>query len=153
MLTMQWHGDAWDVITNCKPKLADFSLTGRLDSQVFQIAKPITGTLKIEKCKAKVASIDVQLVRNEEVKIDGTAANDLTEVQSIQLVDGDIGPDLEIPIFVILPRLYTCPSLTTKDFSINFELNIVVAFQDEQRITKTEQSEMAAIKFPIRLMR
>jgi hypothetical protein len=76
----------------------------------------------------------------------------LWRLQSIQLADGDICHGMDVPIHMILPRLYTCPTVITGQFAINFEMNLVVAFQ-----TGTNPSDknalMAAYKFPIKVVR
>ena len=41
-----------------------------------------------------------------------------TEIQNIQIADGDVCPGLPIPIFMIFPRLFTCPTLQTNNFKV-----------------------------------
>ena len=41
-----------------------------------------------------------------------------TEIQNIQIADGDVCRGLSIPIFMIFPRLFTCPTLTTNNFKV-----------------------------------
>lgn len=41
-----------------------------------------------------------------------------TEIQNIQIGDGDIPHNIEIPIYMIFPRLFTCPTLITPNFKI-----------------------------------
>jgi hypothetical protein len=72
--------------------------------------------------------------------------------QSIQLADGDICHGMDIPIHMILPRLYTCPTVVTAAFAINFEMNLVVAFQTGAN-PKDKNALMAAYKFPISVVR
>jgi hypothetical protein len=191
------------------------------------IDAPVGGTVKVVSSEYKIASIDLQLVRKEEVMMAGKTASDISEVQvrrtcradcrlthlpkigawirtyttqrptraqtdarrlhagryqlkrpplahkgmlanrclqaltetfcggrlqSIQLADGDICHGMEVPIHMILPRLYTCPSITTGSFSINFELNLVVAFQTGAN-PSDKNALMAAYKFPIKVVR
>jgi hypothetical protein len=59
---------------------------------------------------------------------------------------------MELPIYMILPRLYTCPSLSTAQFSINFEMNLVVAFQ-QGHDPSDKNALMAAYKFPVKVLR
>ena len=63
-------------------------------------------------------------------------AREATEIQSIQIVSGDLCRKLVVPIYMIFPRLYTCPSLTTKKFSIDFEVNLIVVLEDDHVITE-----------------
>jgi hypothetical protein len=39
-----------------------------------------------------------------------------TEVQSLQLVDGDARKNMAIPIYMTFPRMFTCPSLQFQKF-------------------------------------
>lgn len=66
-------------------------------------------------------------------------SRDATEIQNIQLADGNICAKLQIPIYMIFPRLFTCPTLITKNFKIEFELNLVIVFQDDYLVTENFQ--------------
>lgn len=67
-----------------------------------------------------------------------------TEIQNIQIADGDVCRGQSIPVHMIFPRLFTCPTLATKNFKVEFEVNIVVVFQDGHLVTEN---------FPIKLVR
>ena len=41
-----------------------------------------------------------------------------TEIQNIQIGDGDVTRDFAIPMYMIFPRLFTCPTLITPTFKI-----------------------------------
>jgi len=41
-----------------------------------------------------------------------------TEIQNIQVADGDVCRNLPVPIYMIFPRLFTCPTLATSNFKI-----------------------------------
>jgi len=41
-----------------------------------------------------------------------------TEIQNIQIADGDVARMLPIPIYMIFPRLFTAPTLATNNFKI-----------------------------------
>ncbi|KAJ8955949.1 hypothetical protein NQ314_006798 [Rhamnusium bicolor] len=112
----------------------DFLLKGQLDSVCCNISKPFKGTLFLVRCALPVRSIELQLVRVETS----------TEIQNIQIGDGDVPQNIPIPVYMIFPRLFTCPTLITTNFKIEFEVNIVVVFQDDHLITNN---------FPIILVR
>ncbi len=42
----------------------------------------------------------------------------MTEIQNIQIGDGDICRGIKIPIYMTFPRLFTCPTLCTSNFKI-----------------------------------
>lgn len=41
-----------------------------------------------------------------------------TEIQNIQLGDGNVIRDLTIPIYMVFPRLFTCATTATKTFKV-----------------------------------
>lgn len=41
-----------------------------------------------------------------------------TEIQNIQIADGNVCAKLQIPIYMVLPRLFTCPTLESKNFKV-----------------------------------
>lgn len=121
-----------------------FRLTGRLDAAACSVVKPFTGTLVVEESAALIKSIEVQLVRVETCGSSEGLAKEATEIQSIQVADGDVCRNVEIPIYMIFPRLFTCPSVAVRNFQIDFEANLVVQFADGYMVTEN---------FPIRLYR
>jgi hypothetical protein len=54
---------------------------GNLDNTVCAIDSPVSGTVKVLSSEYKIASIDLQLVRKEEVMLAGKTASDISEVQ------------------------------------------------------------------------
>ena len=44
----------------------------------------------------------------------------------MQIGDGDVIRDLEIPIFMIFPRHFCCANLDTKDAIISFSMNLII---------------------------
>ncbi|XP_045468833.1 uncharacterized protein LOC123676721 isoform X2 [Harmonia axyridis] len=96
----------------------DFHLTGRLNSTYCNISKPFRGHLKLKKCSIPLRSLEVQLVRVETCGCAEGFAKESTEIQNIQIGDGDIPQNTEIPIYMIFPRLFTCPTLIEHNFKI-----------------------------------
>lgn len=45
-------------------------------------------------------------------------ARDATEIQNIQIAEGDVCHGLPIPIYMVFPRLFTCPTLETTNFKV-----------------------------------
>lgn len=60
----------------------------------------------------------MQLVRVETCGCAEGYSRDATEIQNIQIADGNICAKLQIPIYMIFPRLFTCPTLISKNFKI-----------------------------------
>jgi len=125
-------------------KLGFFRAHGHLDSVNCPITKPFTGEIIIDKSEFPIKSIEVQLVR---VEICGCAegfAKDASEIQTIQIGEGNVCKGLPIPIYMIFPRLFSCPTLCTANFKIEFEINLIVIFAND--FFKSEN-------FPIKLTR
>ncbi len=74
---------------------------------------------------------------------EGTA-REATEIQNLQLVDGDVTRQLGIPLYMLFPRLFTCPSTRCESFSVEFEVNVIVVFEDQYMVTEN---------FPVVLVR
>ncbi|CAG5131257.1 unnamed protein product [Candidula unifasciata] len=135
-----------ETLTNVKEKqnVPKFKVKGHLDSSCLQITKPLTGELTVELCEAAIKSIEIQLVRVETCGCAEGYAKDATEIQNIQIADGDVARNVAIPIYMVFPRLFTCPSLSTNNFKVDFEINIVIVFADDHLVTEN---------FPLKLAR
>lgn len=127
-----------------KKTLPMFQIEGHLDSAVCQIEKAFTGEIKVISSSVQIKSVELQLVRVETCGCAEGYAKDATEIQNLQIADGDLCRGISIPIYMIFPRLFTCPTLETPNFKIEFEVNIVVVFKDDHLVTEN---------FPIRTYR
>jgi vacuolar protein sorting-associated protein 26C len=125
-------------------RIPQFSIKGRIDSNTCNINKPLTGELVIAESEVVVRSIEIQLVRVETCGCADGYAKEATEIQNIQIADGDLQRGVPVPIFMVFPRLFTAPTLSTRTFKIEFEVNVVVMLQDGHLITEN---------FPIKLVR
>ncbi|KAJ3449396.1 vacuolar protein sorting-associated protein 26c [Anaeramoeba flamelloides] len=126
-------------------KVPKFSISGKIDSLVCPISEPFTGYIKVDKSSSLIGSIEVQLIRIESCgsKKDGFV-RETTEIQNSQIVDGNVSNELEIPIYVTFPKLFCCPSLSTKNYRIEFEINILVLFTNNAVVSEN---------FPIQVIR
>ena len=105
----------------------------------YSFASPCTGELTIESTCVPIRSIELQLCRCETLVTGGVdTTKETTEVQNIQICDGNVCADMMIPIYCVLPRMYTCPTMTTNpDFKLEFEMNVVILFTDGFVITES----------------
>jgi hypothetical protein len=125
--------------------LPDFRIFGHMDSLTLPINLPITGTLVLEHCSEPIKGIELQLVRLETCGCADGYAKEATEIQNIQIVDGDLPRGVEVPIYMVFPRLFTCPSLlASRTYKIEFQLSIVMMMPDGRLLSK---------KFPLTLVR
>jgi hypothetical protein len=117
-------------------EVPQFRITGRLDSAVCPINAPFTGELTVNECSSPIKSIEVQLVRVETTGSSEGFAKEATEIQNVQLADGDVCRNLTLPIYMIFPRLFVCPTASTRTWKTEFEVNIVILFQDGYLVTE-----------------
>jgi len=112
-----------------------FSIRGQVDSVVCDVSRPFTGTLCVAHSEVRVARIDLQLVRVEFCAAPTGVTKEATEVQTLQVAEGDVCRGLDIPLHMVFPRWFACPSLVTPDFKVEFEVNLVIVFEDQHQLT------------------
>jgi hypothetical protein len=117
--------------------IPDFSVKGRLSNTNCPITLPFTGEITIEKSAAAIRSVELQLVRVETVSHDEGEAREATEIQNIQVAIGDVCRNLAIPLYFVFPRLFTCPTMLTPGFKVEFEVNLLCIFQNGHMVTET----------------
>lgn len=127
-----------------KNVLPKFLIRGHLDATTCIISQPLTGEIVVENSDNPIKSMELQLVRVETCGCAEGYARDATEIQNIQMAEGDVCHGLSIPIYMVFPRLFTCPTLETTNFKVEFEVNIVIVLQDDHLITEN---------FPLKLCR
>ena len=114
-------------------------LSGTIDNVECCITQPLTGHITVHHTEVAIKSIEIQLARIETCGCAEGFSKDVTEVQNIQIADGNVYPKLQIPIYMVFPRLFSCPTLITNNFKIEFEVNLVVVFQDNHMVTENFQ--------------
>uniref|UniRef100_G1LS79 Vacuolar protein sorting-associated protein 26C n=1 Tax=Ailuropoda melanoleuca TaxID=9646 RepID=G1LS79_AILME len=109
-----------ETLQNVKERalLPKFLIRGHLNSTNCVITQPLTGELVVESSEAAIKSIELQLVRVETCGCAEGYARDATEIQNIQIADGDVCRSLSVPIYMVFPRLFTCPTLETTNFKV-----------------------------------
>jgi hypothetical protein len=143
-----------------KSSIPNFKVSGTLHRQSCFVNLPFTGDVVIEASEADITSVELQLVRVESISRSlgggsvsassgggsegGDFARECTEVESIQIGAGDVTRGVVIPIYMIFPRIYTTPTLTTAQFKVEFEVNLIIIFADGYQVTEN---------FPITLHR
>ncbi|GLT69799.1 hypothetical protein SLA2020_419210 [Shorea laevis] len=111
-------------------KSGGFRVTGKMSSQC-SLSDPITGELTVEATAVPICSIDIHLLRIESVLLGERIITETSLIKSTQIADGDVCRNMTLPIYVILPRLLTCPTIFAGPFSIEFKVSIVVSFHSE----------------------
>jgi hypothetical protein len=75
------------------------------------------------------------MLRVERVDIEGKSLNERTEIQLIQICDGNVTRNIDIPMYMILPRYYSCPSVKYLWCQVNFEVNLQIIFKDGYKVS------------------
>jgi len=127
-----------------KRKIPEFLFEGHLDHTTCSVSEPFSGELRIQKCAVDIKSIELQLVRVESCTYMEGEAREATEIQNIQIAEGNVVRGLSIPIHMVFPRLFTSSTITTKQFKVEFEVNLIILFADNHMVTEN---------FPIKLYR
>ena len=137
-------------LVNVDPKvlrtLPNFSISGKVHRTRCNINQPFTGEVRVDKSVATIKSLELQLVRVESVDFKGTGQffKEATEIQLLQIGEGNVCRGLVVPMYMVFPRLFSCPSVRTSRFRIEFEVNLLIVLGDGHLITEN---------FPIEIMR
>lgn len=111
-------------------KSGGFRVTGKICTQC-SLSSPLNGELTVERSAVPIQSIDIQLFRVESILHGEKIVTETSLIQTTQIADGDVCRNLTLPIYVILPRLLTCPTIFAGPFSIEFKVAIVITLQSE----------------------
>lgn len=119
-----------------KSTLPYFRITGKLHHSAYSISQPFTGEVVIEESQTAIKSMDLQLIRIETVITDMNTYKEATEIQTIQVGEGDICRHMVVPLYMVFPRLFSCSTVKTPHFCVEFEINLVILFVDGYLLTE-----------------
>lgn len=139
-------------------KSGGFRVTGKMSIQCA-LSDPISGELIVETSAVPIRSVDIHILRIESFVFGDRIVTDTSLVQTTQIADGDVSRHMTLPIYVIPPRLLTCPTTSAGSFSIEFKVAIVISFQSElskmqaKSDPRTPRLWMAMETLPLELVR
>lgn len=133
-----------NVKESSKKKIPEFLFEGKLGATNCNLKTAFTGELTVAKSAVEIKSIELQLVRVESCTYMEGEAREATEIQNIQIAEGNVVRGLSIPIYMVFPRYFTCVTTSSKQFKVEFEVNLIVLFADNHMVTEN---------FPIKLFR
>ena len=109
---------------NLMPK---FQIDCFLENVNCCIDKPFNGFCNIKECSTQIKSIELQFMRNEKIlDKEFQSVGEASEIQNLQIGDGDVIRNLDIPVFMIFPRGFCCANLDTKEVCLSFEMNLTI---------------------------
>ncbi len=154
-----------------------FRITGRIEHGTVAIQRPVAGMIKarprrntmrfllqlscsalhracaqVEHCALPLKSIELTLGRVEWCTVgdhSNSVAREATDIQCTQVADGDVARGVELPIHLVLPRLYTCPTVDADSWGVEFELGVCAVFE----VHGGSAYATASARMPLRLVR
>jgi hypothetical protein len=128
-----------------------FLIRGSFDKTSWFLEEAITGRLVVERSAAPLRAIEIELCRIEGCSTsEGQVVSETSPVQFTQIVDGDCPRGVEIPIHVVIPRLFACPSVQAPTFSVAFMLRVLCVFEP---LNPGNKEPVAVRAVPIQLYR
>ena len=118
------------IISGNPSNVGDFTIKGKFHQNVYSLNAPLTGEFALIDSEKPIRSVELRLERMESIKAGQHSKSVCTEIQNIQVAAGDMNRNVTIPLYMILPRLYTCPTFVGSSFSIEFLISLVIIFED-----------------------
>lgn len=116
--------------------IPDFRITGKIFKNYLDIDTPLLGFIRIELSQLPVTSVEIQLARAEYGATEEKAGRECTEVQNIQIGEGDVIWNFDIPIYMMFPKWYTCASVSLPNIRVEFEVNMVITFEGRLQVSQ-----------------
>ncbi len=118
-------------------KVPNFKMFFHIDNTNCDLNQPFNGFIIVKESEIPIKSLELQFIRNEKVFLPGgEQITEISEIQNLQIGDGDVIKNIEIPLFMIFPRFFTCATLDNKITKLNFEMNIIVVLNNGFVITE-----------------
>ena len=117
---------------NTTTSIPKFKFEGEIATTNCCFTEPFDGYIIKRHSELQIKSVEIQLVRVETFEHKTSA----TEVQNIQVADGDCINDIEIPTYMLFPKIYSCATQKHFNFQIDFQVNIIVIFHNGYMLTE-----------------
>jgi hypothetical protein len=152
-MAFELHPETLANAAKARDRVPSFHITGQLDKAVFSVEEPLAGSITVNHCDCPIKSIELQLVREASTQghchqapsyppaqesIEKISLRERTEIQNLQLADGNIEQGVELPIHMVLPRLFACATLELDQVSyrmrpLSLSLSFVRAVPHDRR--------------------
>ncbi len=119
---------------------------------------PLTGEVIVKHCNATIQSLECQLIRVESFtrglgrrngQPEGGSSNrddevndmhrNRTEIQTLEIVHGDPCHDISIPVYIVLPRQFVCPTMLAQRVQVEFEIKWLCLLKDGLTLSTTQR--------------
>lgn len=132
------------LFNNSKQNCPRFLIKGGFNTDICYFGDDLNGHFMIHNCDGKIRTIDLQLIRVEKAETSIGKFQEATEIQLIQVADGNVARNIEIPMYMIFPVFFCCPNFQYKEFGVDFEVNFIMILFDGFKIT---------MNFPLQIIR
>lgn len=125
-------------INNTPPnqfKLGDF-IQGEVQS-LASVSEPLCGHISAGKAANTFESVELELIRVEDVFWGEESLREVCVVHVQQIVDGPLDAGTMVPFSMVIPRLIVAPSQATDEFQVSYYMNVVVIIKGSEPITKS----------------
>lgn len=118
-------------------KIPNFLLKCRVDNTNVDVGKELNGWIKVINCEIPIKSLELQFVRNEKVTFPtGEMVNEVSEIQNLQIGDGEVLLDNEISLNMLFPRHFCCAAIDTNIVKLSFDINIILVMNNGYVVTE-----------------
>jgi hypothetical protein len=117
-------------------RVPQFEIDGVMARNYNDIDIPLSGYVRILTCNLPITSVEIQLLRCESIAYDESIGRETTEVQNIQIGDGDVPRGVIIPMHMMFPKWYTCAAMIQENLKVEFEINLVLTLEGHTQITQ-----------------
>ena len=69
-----------------------------------------------------------------------------TEIQNIQIAEGDVARNFSLPLYMVFPRLFTAPTLATNNFKIGKWIVKLILVLNYWEVIHTDQVQLTIVK-------
>lgn len=93
---------------------AGFKAKCIFSKRAFALGGYLQGSFVLEKrAMIPIKSVDIRISRMETFRLNEQTVSDDSDVVVLQVADGDLDAGIEVPVHILIPRLYVCPSTDT----------------------------------------
>lgn len=118
-------------------KIPNFDVECMIENTNCDMNSSFNGYIIVKDSEIPIKSLELQFIRNETIQLpNGEPFNENSEIQNLQIGDGEVNYNTEIPLFMIFPRFFSCASLDSKLVKLSFEINVILVLNNGYVITE-----------------
>ena len=103
-----------------------FNIECNIDNINCNIEKAFEGYCIIHECSLPIKSVELQFMRKEKTTQHQMKLNEMSEIQNLQVGDGNVNKGQEIPLYMLFPKIFSCANIKANDTEVTFAMNVIV---------------------------